>query len=116
MRKLAAPLLLLACSCTGVISGGSSGSSAGDGLAAGPQPSSSDAEKIPEGRQPRLEDPRPWYDFATERRTAGLRLLTPSELGRAVADLTGITADVAELPKPLLARGLDNQMSELRIR
>jgi hypothetical protein len=111
------PLALLACACTGVISGGgSSGSGAGEGLAPGSQSASGDAATIPEGRQPRLEDPRPWYDFQSERHTAGLRLLTPGELARAVTDLTGVTPAVAELPEPLVARGLDNQTSELRIR
>jgi hypothetical protein len=115
MRKLAAPLLLLVCSCTGIIDG-PSGSSAGGGTVPGAQPSGGPGEKIPEGREPRLEDPRPWYDLGTERHSAGLRLLTPTELARAVADLTGVAPNVADLPEPLLARGLDNQTSELRVR
>ena len=116
MRKLLAPLLLL-CSCQGVISGGgSSGSDAGPGLGPGPLPANQPGDDVPAGREPRLEDPRPWYDFEQERHSAGLRLLTPTELERAVADLTGIVPNVAELPAPLVARGLDNQTSELRVR
>ncbi len=60
------------------------------------------------GRERRTEDPRPWYEFDTDRASAGVRMLTPAELKRAVFDLTGITPDIEALPDPPVLFGMDN--------